>query len=607
MGPKTLCNACGVRDGRRQSKGWGGTGPSAQRARKTVSSGSKLMKSEGAVTTAAGRGYGSSTTTAPLRSGYRARAAGDEGTAPWRLRPARAPKRDEDEDYEEEEEEEEMMPAPAPTRVVKLKRSFPSAGAFTGDAANGEGASFEWAGALPAAMLPGATPVWVVLGRDASLWAGVRLCVVPRTSASGGLLSGTAVPASLMQMSAPPLLRTMPVRADTLAHTESSTEAEANVWWASTTDYGEHVAGAPARNGSGSSLGSSRTIPQTAAAAWGVRLSDAPSKGALLALLRSAADTNAALETSAVSAAVRPWLPGAAPHAYELDVTDHAWLAGSGAALSAVQTALLFESFQTVAASGDDLSAPALHALLTAGAASHALVVPVPSAAALEVALARWLDSRSTSTTGSSGRRAVRVAESRGAGGRVLVGVGKMGSPPRTDSRTDSSNVAVSANHHCGVRKPSQSANKLRKMGGNTNGAVAHYGMAGLNGNSDSDSDSETEDPAAARNTMPQGGGQDWRHERQGASVLQSSAEAPESQLGLLYTLGDSAGRMPSAENLLNPLDRGMYLLEPQSMESESMGLMGFHSSPEESSLLSGMVPLWEEHSGAHLLEAALA
>ena len=51
--------------------------------------------------TAAGRGYGSSTNAqAPLRSGYRARAAGDEGTAPWRLRPARAPKRDEEEDYE---------------------------------------------------------------------------------------------------------------------------------------------------------------------------------------------------------------------------------------------------------------------------------------------------------------------------------------------------------------------------------------------------------------------------------------------------------------------------------------------------------------------------
>jgi len=312
-----------------------------------------------------------------------------------------------------------------------------------------------------------------------------------------------------------------------------------------------------------------------------------------------------------VSATVRPWLPGAAPHAYELDVTDHAWLAGSGAALSAVQTALLFESFQTAAAAGDDLSAHALHVALTAGAAAHALVVPVPSLAALEVALVRWLDTRS-SMTGSSGRRVVRVAESRGAGGRALVGAGKVGSPPRTDhSRTDSSTsiVAVSAKHHRGGRKPSQSASKLRKMGGNTNGAVADYGMAGLNGNSDSDSESESEkeDPAAARNTMPQGGGQDWRREQQGASVLQSSGEAPESQLGLLYTLGDSAGRMPSAENLLNPLDRGTYLLEPQSMESESMGLMGFHSSLEESSLLSGMVPLWEEHSGAHLLEAALA
>jgi hypothetical protein len=569
------------------------------------------MKSDGAAATA--RGYGSSATAqAPLRSGYRARAAGEEGTAPWRLRPARAPKRDEEEDYDEEEEEEEMMPAPAPKRVVKLKRSSSSAGAFMKDVANGEGASFEWAGALPAAMLPGANPVWLVLGRDASLWPGVRLCVVPRTSASGGLFSGAVVPTSLTQMMAPPVLRTMPVHTDTLAHAESSTAAEPNVWWAPTTEYGEHMGGAPERIGSGSSMGSTRTIPQAAAAAaaaaaWGVRLADAPSKGALLALLRSAADTNAALETSAVSAAVRPWLPGAAPHAYELDVTDHAWLAGSGASLSAVQTALLFQSFQAVAATGQDLSALAVHTALMAGAASHALVVPVPSAAALELALVRWLDSRNSSTTG---RRAVRVAESRGVGGRVLVGAGKVGSPPRTDSRTDSSTtiVAASAKHHHGGRKPSQSASKLRKMGGNTNGAVAHYGMAGLNGSdSDSDSESEKEEPAAARNTMPQGGGQDWRHERQAPSVLQSSVEAPESQLGLLYTLGDSAGRMPSADNLLNPLDRGNYLLEPQSMESESMGLMGFHSSPEESSLLSGMVPLWEEHSGGHLLEAALA
>jgi hypothetical protein len=518
LGPKTLCNACGVRDGRRQSKGWGGTGPAAQRARKVAATGSKVAAAAGSkqaaaaaaavaaaagAAAAAGRGYGSSTNShAPHRAGARAR------------------------------------PARVPTVMPTVKKRGVAATSAT---------AFDWTGALPAAMLPGATPVWAVLGRDTSRWPGVRMCVVLRTCVSDDVVPGV-VPTAITQSTCPPLLRIMPVCSHTLAAVESSTAAEANVWWAPTEAEREVK-----REGSGNS----RThLAATTAPVWGLQLADAPSKGALLALLRSAADTNDTnhVVVHTVPAVARPWLPGATP-SRELDAADHAWLATSGVALSVTQTVLLFESFETAVADtavagGSD----AIHAALTASAVLTALLGPVPPAAAVEVALTHWRGRRTT------GRRT-------GAGSGAS-------SPHRTDSRTDSSSSNVTATAKRGGRKPGHAATKLRKVGADTNnGAVVK--------NADDE--------------------------------LQAAGEAAETQAGLLYTLGTGGHdveRMPSAENLLNPLDRctpmgSMYLLEPQSMESESMGFMGFHSSPEESSLLSGMVPLWEEHSGAHLLDGA--